>query len=154
MHDPILLLYIYKAHNSILHKINTLKRSYPTILTFDSISRSYIVILSEDRILRSYLLNHSLGSRPSSPWSHPTISYFDLTIRFLLNISQYDLFLGSCRTIHRIYIKGVKRAEYECKNRFTNERWNCPELFVQLQNSLHESTNPTNTIFMSRKYFL
>ena len=67
---------------------------------------------------------------------------------------MYGPFLGSCRTIHRIYIKGVKRAEYECKNRFTNERWNCPELFVQLQNSLHESTNPTNTIFMSRKYFL
>lgn len=46
-------------------------------------------------------------------------------------------------------LQGVKRAEYECKNRFANERWNCPELFVQLQNSLHESKNPTKTIFMS-----
>lgn len=112
-----------------------------------------MVILSEDRILRSYSLNQRLGPPP-------TTRLPDLILRPHFSIPRYDpylqshctiVFLGSCRTIHRIYIKGVKRAEYECKNRFTNERWNCPELFVQLQNSLHESTNPTNTIFMSRK---
>ena len=42
-------------------------------------------------------------------------------------------------------IKGVRRAAWECRSRFRDERWNCPDLFDQLQIHLVKSKSIFST---------
>ena len=50
-------------------------------------------------------------------------------------------------------IKGVRRAAWECRSRFRDERWNCPDLFDQLQIHLVKSksifSTGTSSIYLS-----
>ena len=37
--------------------------------------------------------------------------------------------------------KGIRRAGHECKTRFRNELWNCPDLHSELKNHLHDESS-------------
>ena len=44
-------------------------------------------------------------------------------------------------TVRHLSFQGIRRAGHECKVRFRNELWNCPDLHSELKNHLHDESS-------------
>ena len=50
-------------------------------------------------------------------------------------------------------LKGAKLAEYECKRVLNKERWNCPNLIEQFQNSLAKNSQKPTILSKSKTLY-